>query len=220
MLGGCKAINGAGWRCIGQLTALESLVCDHCAQLTDAHCGHLKGLARLRHLSVASCLQLGLEAIRCFASMAQLESLDLSALPRLLDDDLQPIARLSRLECLVLDNCAQIRCSAVWNMSRFKTLAYSIHFSCPFRGMGLSHLHGSMGLRRLSLRGCNNLCDAGLCSVALLPGLRTLKLDYCTQITDTGRLQLEDGHLQPAQALCSHARCAQAYACWERTHAC
>jgi hypothetical protein len=191
------------------MSGLESLSLADCRGISDAGLGPLGRLRRLRHLDLSGCAvaDAGMPPL---SGLAALEDLGL-ARTQVTDGGLAYLSALHGLKKLRLDGCGAIRGSGLAHLRGMPCLEdlglsgtnvtdaelAQLVLSAPpprlqYLGLGdqitdagLAAVSRLVGLRELSLCGCN-ISDTGLAHLRCLSGLETLLLSGCHQLTDAG----------------------------------
>jgi Leucine-rich repeat (LRR) protein len=175
---------------LGKMTNLESLILmsDDKQKVTDVELASLKGLTKLRNLSLprAEITAAGLENLK---GCTTLSSLNLAA-AKLNDDALKAVGALPSLTSLLLSN-TPVTDAGLVHLAPLTKLNNLNLIGTKITGSGLVHLKGATGLQALMLND-SPLTDAGLPALEPLKGLTSLGLRN-TQITGKG-LSVLKGH--------------------------
>jgi hypothetical protein len=164
---------------VGRLDGLESLNCEGCSSITDSGLTRLRGLRRLKTLSLAGTGVKGPGLIH-LSGMGRLEYFDLRAtFPK--DADLAPLAHLTSLVGLALSG-KNLTDAALAHLAGLVHLESLVIDDGRFTGSGLYYLSGLRRLDTLKLRRSRVESLAGL---AGLSAIEVLEFDGCP-IDDTG----------------------------------
>lgn len=147
-------------------TGLEKLELGINTLITDEGLKHLKGLGKLRILSIALCPKLTGASFADLAGFDQVVMLNISHNEIISDDNLTHLQELESLQILTASS---------------------------MRGAtdeGLKHLSKSSDLRSLRFKS-ELVTDQGLDYLAELKNLETLNLTGCSQLTDVGIKKLQ-----------------------------
>lgn len=169
-------------RAWGSLTGLEYLESTHGAIVTDAGLLGLKGLTKMRRLTLMGENQFTDAGMAALAGMTQLELLQISA-PQVTDRGVAALAGKNRLDHVAISQ-SQIGDDGLAILARLPQLRELTLNKSQATGAGLAALPDKNVLEQLSLNDCP-VDDAGAAQIARARGLRGLHLGH-TKLTDEG----------------------------------
>jgi hypothetical protein len=189
-------LTDAGLLYIGQCNQLEELYVLHDANLelgsnpiTDVGVAHLRGLKRLRRLSIPGS-KITDKGVSHLSELAELRFLALDN-ASITDAALALLSNLKKLQVLSLEDCPLITDEGLAFLSRLPELQELYFIGCTFTGKGLSVLSNLNDLRLLSLSLSPNITDDGIAALKKLSHLRILYLVDCDKITDASLPHLD-----------------------------
>jgi hypothetical protein len=141
------------------ISKIEYLDLSRCPKITGIGLAHLKGLGKLKKLSLSY--------------------------TKINDDDLRALRALPGLEELDLSGCRSITDAGLSNLKNLTRLKRLSFMDTSLTGRGLVNLTGMGGLAHLNLALCNALTDEGLKHVGRLTALRHLDL-ASTRVSEAG----------------------------------
>lgn len=160
--------------------------------VTDSVLATISGeMNSLRHLIIATRLDVSGIGLVHMADMRRLESLDLErgAGENFTDNGLKVLCSLGRLKSLRITHCEKLSDQSLTylqQLHRLETLELSCLDSSNFTDEGARQLSKLRSLKKLSLVGWESLTDRGMYHLSKISSLGSLNLRYCKQVSDTG----------------------------------
>ena len=180
-----------------------------CSFARDFDLSLISGLHRLVSVTINSCDGLADHAIAGLKHIPSLSSVDLGMCSGITDNGMADLARVPSLANLRARSCHRLTDAGVAELRRATGLARLDLRYCP-NVASLEHLGAEMSslnlaychrvsrvpferfprIRKLNLRYCYSLSDAGLSGIGLASQLRSLDVAYCNGITDVGAVSI------------------------------
>ena len=207
----CILVSDAGVRHIRGLSELHVLNMAGCILLTNDALAAVKCMTRVQSLDVQECGNIGSRGLRHLCSLTHLKWLDVSLCQGVDDEACGFISKITSVADLTMFGCYMIGFAgfvSIGSMAALTTLTMakteiedddiallsgllrlqqlSIDMSAFLYGQGLYHLRDIPGLHSLDISACDNLTDKGVVvGVGSLPHIRSLNVSFCPLLSNT-----------------------------------
>ncbi|EKX49871.1 hypothetical protein GUITHDRAFT_58454, partial [Guillardia theta CCMP2712] len=180
---------------VKNLEQLESVWLSGCEGVTDFAVTRLMlNARRLVDLRVRECPRLSDDCLAAVVGSSRLVMLDVGSLPRLTEEAVVKVVRTSsNLTALNLSRCPQVGSDAVWNMGPRVQVRESDSLDWEEAANSDLPLHTTLGcprMRMLSLSKCSQLTDSGLMNLVGCKELQELDISECVRVTDASLIGL------------------------------
>jgi len=183
------ADQGLVWTC-HQLYMLEEIYLNCCYHVTDQGWKQLASLKQLRKLSIRNC-EVRDSSIQRLLTINQLKELRLDQCLLVTRIGLRLISSLSQLEKLTFSYNWHIEANVYESFAKLRKLVdldlrYTNVDDCVLECL----IKAVPGLKSLTLRGCHNISDVGLTHLSSLSLLEELDVSECSKVTVLGLCEL------------------------------
>ncbi len=182
----CPQITDISLPFLGKLERLSKLVLVG-APITDRGIAKSPWMKKLTILNLSNCKNLTDESLKTLQNFQQLESLNLSGNDHFTSESLiTTLTKLTKLQTLKLTFSPGVDDNLLSHLAHCDHLEYLDIGSCAITNNGLRYLSESKGIKELKLNYCSEITDISLIYLAFMEKLERVDLRHCHGITEDG----------------------------------